>query len=229
MGLELYSIRQAGFEPAMGFRRAIIGHVPSTRLGYCRVLKALSVLIYGDSIFKSRCIMRVKCKNCNKSFSKLASQIKKTENNFCSRSCSAQYNNSRRPKKHKSKTCKQEGCSVKILSCRFYCDRCIAKGRHLNGGKRLQDKTLGEVCRRESHRANLYADIRTHARKSISDRTQTCQVCGYDKHVHCCHIKGISEFSDDSLISEINHPDNLVLLCPNCHWEFDNHVLDIYR
>lgn len=42
-----------------------------------------------------------------------------------------------------------------------------------------------------------------------------------------CHIKPISEFSDDTLIAIINHPDNIVILCPNCHWEFDNGLLKI--
>jgi predicted HNH restriction endonuclease len=24
------------------------------------------------------------------------------------------------------------------------------------------------------------------------------------------------------MISEINKPENLIILCPNCHWEFDH-------
>jgi len=39
----------------------------------------------------------VRCNNCNKEFKKLPNQIKKTNNNFCSQSCAATYNN-----KHKS-------------------------------------------------------------------------------------------------------------------------------
>lgn len=34
-------------------------------------------------------------------------------------------------------------------------------------------------------------------------------------------------FSMDSLISEINSLENLIYLCPNCHWEFDNELLII--
>ncbi len=40
----------------------------------------------------------VKCGNCDKSFYKKLSHIKKTKNNFCSKSCSTTYNN-----KHKTK------------------------------------------------------------------------------------------------------------------------------
>lgn len=39
----------------------------------------------------------VNCKNCDKKLKKIASQIKRGSNNFCSRSCSATYNN-----KHKT-------------------------------------------------------------------------------------------------------------------------------
>lgn len=35
----------------------------------------------------------VNCKNCNKSFLKLPNEIKKSPNHFCSKSCSATYNN----------------------------------------------------------------------------------------------------------------------------------------
>lgn len=36
---------------------------------------------------------RVSCKQCNKTFLKHPNQIKKTKNNFCSKSCAAKYNN----------------------------------------------------------------------------------------------------------------------------------------
>jgi len=35
----------------------------------------------------------------------------------------------------------------------------------------------------------------------------------------------MSEFSDDTLIKDINNTDNLVGLCPNHHWELDNGYL----
>ena len=50
---------------------------------------------------------------------------------------------------------------------------------------------------------------------------------GYDKHYEVCHIKAVSDFSEDTPITVINHIDNLVALCPNHHWEFDNGLLDI--
>ena len=60
-----------------------------------------------------------------------------------------------------------------------------------------------------------------------SDNEMKCAVCGYDKHVEIAHIKAVSEFSDDTTIKEINSIDNLIALCPNHHWEYDNGVLKL--
>ncbi len=49
-----------------------------------------------------------------------------------------------------------------------------------------------------------------------------CQKCGYDKHIEVAHVRPVSDFSGDSLLVDINDISNLVGLCPNCHWEFDN-------
>lgn len=58
-----------------------------------------------------------------------------------------------------------------------------------------------------------------------SDKPKQCMHCTYDKHYEVCHIKSVSSFDDDTLISEINNIDNLIALCPNHHWEFDNGIL----
>jgi hypothetical protein len=65
--------------------------------------KNFGIGIYCSSIcrLKSRGFfpkIKVKCLNCEMLFEKHAKEIKKTSNNFCSRSCSATYNNT-----HKSK------------------------------------------------------------------------------------------------------------------------------
>lgn len=53
----------------------------------------------------------------------------------------------------------------------------------------------------------------------------SCKNCCYNKHIEVCHIKPLKDFSKDSVMADINHPDNLVGLCRNCHWEFDNGLL----
>ena len=54
-----------------------------------------------------------------------------------------------------------------------------------------------------------------------------CFVCGYTHHVQVCHKKAVSDFDDKALVKEINDIDNLVALCPNHHWEFDNKILKL--
>ena len=51
--------------------------------------------------------------------------------------------------------------------------------------------------------------------------------CGYDKHVEICHIKSIGSFPTDTIVSDINSLDNLLSLCPNCHYEFDHNRLTL--
>lgn len=64
--------------------------------------------------------------------------------------------------------------------------------------------------------------LRMKARKVLSGIPNRCQVCQYSPYVEVCHIKPISEFPLSALESEINAPNNLVKLCRNCHFEFDN-------
>ena len=73
------------------------------------------------------------------------------------------------------------------------------------------------------------AAIRRHAHfiYNSSGGEKKCKVCGYDKHVEVCHIKSVSSFGDDDLITDINSFDNLIGLCPNHHWEFDNGYIEI--
>lgn len=54
-----------------------------------------------------------------------------------------------------------------------------------------------------------------------------CSNCGYSKHIQLCHIKPIKDFSDDTLLKDVNSPDNIIQLCPNCHWEFDHGLLNL--
>ena len=147
---------------------------------------------------------------------------KETSNpKFCSRSCSASYNNKRHPKRKRK--------IVYCLLCeeiverrqRKYCINCLHKWRWKG------DITLGEAIYTKHHKSSAFALIRSRARRAIKSRVQVCDNCGYNKHVEVCHIKSISEFDLDTLLSLINSDENLVLFCPNCHWEFDKGILQI--
>lgn len=143
------------------------------------------------------------------------------EDNFCSSSCAASFNNRRHPKRRKEGTCKT--CECSISSKATYCKRCWTQ--------RVQfpNRTLGEVKRQGSHKsASIYAGIRHAARTKLKrDRPPICEVCGYEKHVEAIHKRPIGDFPDDTLVEEINDLRNLAWLCKNHHWEFDRGLISL--
>jgi len=89
------------------------------------------------------------------------------------------------------------------------------------------DPTLKEITYVKHHRSSTFAFVRSRARSLYNRRYTTCQFCGYSKHVEIAHIKPISSFPDDTPLSIINATDNILPLCPNCHWEFDHGKKDL--
>lgn len=83
----------------------------------------------------------------------------------------------------------------------------------------LPDKPLSDLIYTKHHRSSAFALVRQRAR-SVSEQ-KPCANCGYDKHTEVCHIKSIASFDLSTPVSVINDTNNLVRLCPNCHWEFD--------
>lgn len=151
------------------------------------------------------------CKTCGKD----------TPNHyFCSRSCAATFNNKRSPKRKKTQTCKT--CGTPISRDRTYCLPCWNQ----SVVTRTSNLTIGEYQSRPSvadkHPSWRNAHIREFARRWHKDKTQACQVCGYSKHVEIAHIRPLASFDQSAKLSEVNSPNNVVGLCPNCHWEFDN-------
>ncbi len=156
---------------------------------------------------------------------------KETENaKFCDRSCSASFNNKAFPKRKLVRICSHENCNSIIRNyrstlCQNHWDE------HKEAKMGFADKTLGEYINLPGlkllHNSSRFAYIRNFARSWLKHLLDlSCFNCGYSKHKELCHIKPISEFSNDSLLSEINCEYNVLPLCPNCHWEFDNNQLD---
>jgi len=163
----------------------------------------------------------MKCLNCNNNLTT------KGQKKFCSKNCAAIFNNKKYPKRQKSKKnwpkCKCCSNTVKYFKG-SYCKDCINNKKHYHG-KPVETLTLQEVVTRKG--SNRYDIVRNHAsylyRKNKTDLK--CANCIYNKHVEICHIKPIKDFSLDTTIKEINDSSNIVLLCPNCHWEFDKGLL----
>lgn len=139
---------------------------------------------------------------------------------YCNHSCCAKALNKTFPKRLPEGKCKS--CDTAIRKKLTFCKNC----RKLNKTRTL-NQTIGDICKRKD--AGRFSPIRYHARKIYEELNliKKCHICGYDKHVEICHIIPIRDFSQDISISIINSKDNLIPLCPNCHWEFDHGLLNI--
>ena len=126
---------------------------------------------------------------------------------FCSQSCSATFHNSKRRKKEKEpKKTRIEKSEeyYKNLTKKEFFDKCI---NYFSARC-----TITKIAKRNLERSKV---------------DKVCYNCDYDKHVEVCHIKAVSEFSDESMMFDMNAVNNLVYLCPNCHWEFDHELLTL--
>lgn len=147
-----------------------------------------------------------------------------TNPKFCSQSCAASYNNTKRPSKIKRK-CNHCDNLVRYTGSQL----CLKHSEELNqfkyeGRRKL---TLKEYWNKKSlenlHRSSKNVHVRALARNQHKALLKLpCHQCGYSKHVELCHIKPISQFSEDALIEEVNAISNVVQLCRNCHWELDH-------
>jgi hypothetical protein len=175
--------------------------------------------------------MNINCTNCNITFDKKPSEMKKTKNHFCTRNCAASFNN-RGKRRHPPRTCKK--CNLTYVTSKTHrsLSICIDCTSQINTTEQIKKMSKKDYRERESvknrHPSWLNSHIRNFNRSWNSElRKLPCQKCGYNTHVELAHIKGIKDFNDDSTIEEINSPDNILVLCPNHHWEFDNGILKI--
>jgi len=154
----------------------------------------------------------MKCLNCSN----------ETKNpKFCSSSCAAKFNNRLFPKRERQRYfCKR--CGTETAYRRSYCKDCDPTKR-----QDFSDVTIAEIRPRARYQASAW--IRTLARRIYfnSDKPRCCIRCGYSKHIEICHRRPIQDFPKETTISVVNSLDNLVALCPNCHWEFDHGLLSL--
>lgn len=110
-------------------------------------------------------------------------------------------------------------------------DRCEKLNLNLNINKLtlIECTTKKELFSNRKNWQSARSSIQKMARNVFfsNNKEPKCCVCGYDKHVEVAHIKPVSDFTDETLIKEINSIDNLIGLCPNHHWEYDNGILKI--
>jgi HNH endonuclease/MYM-type Zinc finger with FCS sequence motif len=142
------------------------------------------------------------------------------EKRFCNQSCAAKFRNASR--KGIQKYC--AACSRPIQRHNELCGSCERARR-----KFTVSMTKGELFARRSTYQSARSHIKRHANEvyTLSGKPQFCAVCGYTTHVEICHIRSVASFGDATTLAEINAPDNLIALCPNHHWEYDNGLLPL--
>lgn len=171
---------------------------------------------------------------------------------YCDRSCAAKGNNAKRKSKATADTVSDEIFikAVNESSSITQVGKAIgykSVGSSVTEKIRERMKTLeielgvssskleidkvskGELFSKRANWQSARSSVARYARKVFneSDKPKCCAICGYDNHYEVAHIKAVSNFSDDTLVKEINHIDNLIALCPNHHWEYDNGILKI--
>lgn len=140
------------------------------------------------------------------------SEIKRLK--FCSRSCAAKHNNlagfaqKRFKKPRKIILCRRCNAPV-MVPRRVFCTSCNKTRSIL---VTLGNKPIGKCTP---------AQRSIHAKFIMRAVPRVCR-CGYAKHVEVCHIRAVRSFPKETLLREVNDIDNLLHLCPNCHWEFDH-------
>lgn len=173
--------------------------------------------------------MLIECQCCGNEFNKTPSQIKKTLNHFCSRSCAAKVNNKKHPKRRKLKI-----NSVKNTSKLF----CVTCKKQLSGRQR---KYCCTQCKSKPFQNNSYIKQQERAikrKKTFVDRAGgKCANCGYCKNYAALSFhhrepsnkcfpldaRNMSNRTIESIEEEFLKCD---LLCLNCHNELHHPSLN---
>ena len=126
------------------------------------------------------------------------------------------------------------GYKYKLRKSYTVCNKLESLGLDINDidgtpSRQILNLKKGELFSKYDNWQTARSSIQKYARiiYQNSNKPKQCICCNYDKHYEVAHIKAVSDFNDDTLISEINDIDNLIALCPNHHWEYDNTDFDI--
>lgn len=195
----------------------------------------------------------VSCKNCDTKFYKTKKDINKTNNNFCCHSCAAKFNNTIYTKR-KLKTLSFDFCERLLTIIEKYgitkvskkikiSKKTIKKNFMVHFGedfiipvknsthiitKKYLKTTKQELFSTRKNWQSARSGIQRRSRENYkrSEKPKYCKICGYNKHFEVAHIKSVSEFDDTDTVADMTDVENLVALCPNHHWEFDNGILE---
>lgn len=160
--------------------------------------------------------MKTNCSFCNIEFERIPSQLKRSSNHFCSRSCAASFNNSLSPKRSLEGTCLI--CKTKISKRLKYCSlKCRESNRDKVDPKEKLERNKKAVV---SYRQRM-------KQKAIEYKGPFCKLCGYIGPARSMHFHHLDPLKKDFAISSVTRSwdrvkielDKCVLLCCRCHCE----------
>ena len=144
-------------------------------------------------------------------------------NKFCSRSCSASYNNQKHPKRNPEGKCKW--CRSEISASLKYCNR--------------ECRTQAKLQKAKDNRKNRSDSVVSWRQRmklrAIEYKGSKCQRCGYDRCVNALDFHHVNPEEKEFQISKDIHSwermkselDKCVLLCSNCHRELHGGIWKI--
>ena len=167
------------------------------------------------------------CQKCQSTFA-----CKDPRQVFCSRRCAAQHNNS-------NKTGKCKRCGVQYLRDKEksptskICKECKRTSQQETTNE-IKKRTLGEYYAMSTKWASKHPQYKWNSVRNFCRRWNwkpnlKCEVCGYSAHIEYCHVRPIGSFPDTATLGEVNSPENVLILCPNHHWEQENGLQNAFE
>lgn len=134
--------------------------------------------------------MIISCKKCNCNFNKLPSQIKRTKNNFCSKSCAASFNNKAAHKRKLSNKCKK--CDSLIRSDVKYCKK-HKNCRRANGQSYTKwSQRSTEYKLANNLRTRINASIRNGSKAGSAVKSLGCSINELKVYLESKFLDGMS-------------------------------------
>ncbi len=171
----------------------------------------------------------LECQECKKSFYRNKFQINKSENHFCSKSCTAIYLNRTNPERRRKPEGTCEKCLIPIRKSRTYCAPCYKE--HLSIKKEQTKNKINTEEYKSNHKNYMKKQVKSYMRRlkerMVEYKGGKCQKCNYNKCIGALEFHHLDpeakEFSlsGTSISFERAKPelDKCILLCSNCHRE----------
>lgn len=115
------------------------------------------------------------------------------------------------------------GCNVRIKNASSYCLKCYRQTQiqaYLNN-----TQPLSGYLHKCPKNPSYFVKVRQHARrvaKQLKLYDSGCACCPFLIGLQVCHVNSIASYDLSTPINIVNAPNNLVILCPNCHWLQDH-------